>query len=31
MDNIFMSSENRKRYEPYRPLLNITDKINLKK
>ena len=30
MDAIFMNSENHKAYEPYRVLLNIAYKINLK-
>ena len=30
MDNIFMNSENSKTSDPYRILLNVTDKINLK-
>ena len=30
MDTIFMNSENSKTSDPHRPLLNFTDKINLK-
>ena len=30
MDTIFMNSENHKAYEPYRVLLNLAYKINLK-
>ena len=31
MDTIFMNSENIKTSEPYRLLLNLADKINLKR
>ena len=31
MDTIFMNSGNRKTSEPYRPLLNLADEINLKR
>ena len=31
MDAIFINSKNSKTSEPYRLLLNITDKINLKR
>ena len=31
MDTIFMNSENSKKSDPYRLLLNLTDKINLKR
>ena len=31
MDTIFMNSENSKTSEPHRVLLNLTDKINLKR
>ena len=31
MDTIFMSSENSKTPDPHRLLLNLSDKINLKK
>ena len=31
MDTIFMNSENSKTSDPYRLLLNLTDKINLKR
>ena len=31
MDTIFMNSENSKTCEPHRLLLNLTDKINLKR
>ena len=31
MDAIFMNSENSKTSDPHRLLLNLTDKINLKK
>ena len=31
MDTIFMNSENSKTSEPHRLLLNLTDKINLKR
>ena len=31
MDTIFMNSENRKISDPHRLLLNLTDKINLKR
>ena len=31
MDTIFMNSENSKTSEPHRPLLNLADKINLKR
>ena len=31
MDTVFMNSENSKTFEPYRLLLNLADKINLKK
>ena len=31
MDTIFMSSENSKSSDPHRLLLNLTDKINLKR
>ena len=31
MDTIFMNSENIKTADPYRLLLNLTDKINLKR
>ena len=31
MDTIFMNSENSKTSDPHRLLLNLTDKINLKK
>ena len=30
MDTIFMNSKNSKTSDPHRPLLNLTDKINLK-
>ena len=30
MDTIFMDSKNSKTFDPYRLLLNLTDKINLK-
>ena len=31
MDTIFMNSENSKTSDPHRPLLNLSDKINLKR
>ena len=31
MDTIFMNSENSKTSDPYRPILNLSDKINSKK
>ena len=31
MDNIFMNSENNKTPDPHRLLLNLSDKINLKR
>ena len=31
MDIIFINSENSKTYDPHRLLLNLTDKINLKR
>ena len=31
MDTIFMNSENSKTSDPHRLLLNLTDKINLKR
>ena len=31
MDTIFMNSENSKALDPHRLLLNLSDKINLKK
>ena len=31
MDTIFMNSENSKTSDPHRLLLNLTDRINLKK
>ena len=31
MDTIFMNSENSKTFNPYKLLLNLTDKINLKR
>ena len=31
MDTIFMNSENSKTSDPYRLLLNLTDKINFKR
>ena len=31
MDTIFMNSENSKTSDPHRVLLNLTDKINLKR
>ena len=31
MDTIFMNSENRKTADPHRLILNLTDKINLKR
>ena len=31
MDAIFMNSENNKTFDPHRLLLNLTDKINLKR
>ena len=31
MDTVFMNSEKSKTSEPHRLLLNLTDKINLKK
>ena len=31
MDTIFMNSENNKTSDPHRLLLNLSDKINLKK
>ena len=31
MDTIFMNSENSKTFEPHRLLLNLSDKINLKR
>ena len=31
MDTIFMNSENSKTYDPHRLLLNLTDKITLKR
>ena len=31
MDTIFMNSENNKTYEPHKLLLNLGDKINLKR
>ena len=31
MDTIFMNSENNKRSDPHRLLLNLSDKINLKR
>ena len=31
MDNIFMNSKNNKTSDPHRLLLNLTDKINLKR
>ena len=31
MDTIFMSSKNSKTSDPHRQLLNLTDKINLKR
>ena len=31
MDTIFMNSENSKRPDPHRLLLNLSDKINLKR
>ena len=31
MDTIFMNSENSKTADPHRLLLNLTDKINLKR
>ena len=31
MDTIFMNSENSKTFDPHRLLLNLTDKINLKR
>ena len=31
MDTVFMSSKNSKTSNPYRLLLNLTDKINLKR
>ena len=31
MDTIFMNSENSKTSEPHRVLLNLTDKINIKR
>ena len=30
MDTLFMNSENRKISDPHRPLLNLSDQINLK-
>ena len=31
MDTVFMNSENNKTFDPRRLLLNLSDKINLKK
>ena len=31
MDTTFMNSEKRKRSDPQRPLINLSDKINLKR
>ena len=31
MDTIFINSKNRKKSDPYRLLINLTDKINLKR
>ena len=31
MNNVFMNSKNSKTYDPHRLLLNLTDKIGLKK
>ena len=31
MDTIFMNSEKSKTSDPHRPLLNLSDKINLKR
>ena len=31
MDTIFMNSENNKTFDPHRLLLNLLDKINLKR
>ena len=31
MDTMFMNAENSKTYDPHRLLLNLTDKINLKR
>ena len=31
MDTIFMNSKNSKTFDPHRPLLNLTEKINLKR
>ena len=31
MDTIFMNSENSKTFDPHRLLLNLTDKLNLKR
>ena len=31
MNTIFMKSENSKTYDPYRLLLNLTDKIDLRR
>ena len=31
MDTIFLNSENSKKSDPHRLLLNLTDKINLKR
>ena len=31
MDTIFMNSENSETSDPHRPLLNLPDKINLKR
>ena len=31
MDTIFMNSENSKTYDPHRLLLNLSDKIDLKR
>ena len=31
MDTIFMNSENSKTFDPFRLIINISDKINLKR
>ena len=31
MDTLFVNSKNSKTSDPHRPLLNLTDKINLKR
>ena len=30
MDTMFMNSKNSKTYDPYRPILNLSNKINLR-